>query len=99
MKRLLLALSACLMLSGCVVYPYDADYPRGYTQYCDETGACYQVQYYTGYNGVVYYYHPGYGWIGPGHEWYGRYHEYHFHGRGYHSGFRGGFHGGGGRHR
>ena len=65
----------CLMaMSGCLVYAEPA-YPDGYQEYCDDTGHCELVRYYTGTDGVVYYWHGGV-WIGPSHPYYNHYWYY-----------------------
>ncbi|HEY5267932.1 MAG TPA: hypothetical protein VII94_02265 [Candidatus Saccharimonadales bacterium] len=103
MKKLVLALVACLGLAGCAIE--ESTYAQVQVQtmeVCDNYG-CHlvAVQYYGGY---PYYYNAAYGvWISPGYGYfYGSrfYRGYHpgYHNY-YHGGFRGGsrgnFHGGG----
>lgn len=102
MKKLVLALVACLGLAGCVVE--DTAYAQTAVQtveVCDNYG-CHlvNVQYYNGY---PFYYNGVYGtWISPGYGYYHGgifYHGYYPGYRGYyHGGFHGGYHGGGGFH-
>jgi hypothetical protein len=97
MKTMLMALSACVLMSGCVV---EAEYPTsGYTQSCDENGEnCEYVRYYAGTDGVIYYWYGGV-WIGPGHPYYERYHYWHtYHGSYYRGEWHGGSYHGGGYH-
>jgi hypothetical protein len=89
MKKLILALAACLGLSGCVEsVAYAQPVQVGTVEVCNAYG-CYLVPqtnyYYSG--GVFYYYHPSYGYV----RGYGLYHG------GYYHGYRGGYgyHGGG----
>src|SRR5271166_1798942 len=102
MKALLLALVACLCLSGCAVegdvyYPPTGDYQYGCVNLMTDDGeqeVCSQY-YYAG--GQAYYWDYGLGvWVGPGGYWRGGsfYRGGWYHGWG-HWGYHGGYHGGG----
>jgi hypothetical protein len=94
MKKILLALIACVSLIGCAVEePAYAQVQVQTMEVCDNYG-CHivEVQYYGGY---PYYYNAAYGvWISPG---YGYYHGGIFY-HGYYPGYRGYYGHGGGFH-
>lgn len=96
MKKLLLALVACLGLTGCIGTAYAQPLTVGTVEVCNDSG-CYLTQtpyYYSG--GLFYYYHPYYRYYMRG---YGIYHGGYYHGyRGY-GGFHGGHFSGHGGHR
>lgn len=102
MKNLLLALVACIGLSGCVVEPAYADpvvYRTGTVEFCDDYGCRYVTGQYYYDGGAVIYWDPVFGcWIGPHGYWRGGIFYRGFVG-GYHTYYHGGwYHGWGGSH-
>lgn len=94
MKKFLLALIACLGLSGCVVEGYDyppGAYSNGTVEFCDDYGCRYVTgQYYYDSAGVLFYWDSHFGcWMGPHGYWHGGV-FYH----GFHPGYHGWYHGG-----
>lgn len=105
MKSLLLALVACIGLSGCVAEEVayadpPGQYRNGTVEFCDDYGCRYvNGQYYYDSAGVLFYWDANFGcWIGPHGYWYGGAFHPGFH-PGYHGFYhRGYYHGSGGYH-